>query len=607
MIRKLVLLSGLLAAVAGSPQPARAQGPDGIGVDLFEPALGSQNFLTVHGAEVLPSRQIGIGLYFDYQRDPFTLEQCTASTAQCSGDMLVHKSSLVQNGLQAYLGGAFGIKDIAQIGLGIPIALSLTSTGTELSTSGVTSGGFSTSALGDLYLEGKVRVWRDPRYGLAAAVAPAVTFPTTTDDHHFAGENGVTGRLRAILSLNQGPFAAAANVGVLVRDPVTVAQGNMNSRIEIGQQLLYGASGSYQFPHLARPVRGILELFGRHGFDSYLDSAPMEVDAAVRISLPHAIEASLGGGAGLVRGVGSPLARAFVGLTWAPDYRDRDGDGIPDMDDQCPDQPEDRDGYKDEDGCPDPDNDGDGIPDIKDACPNAPEDHKGRFPNDGCPEDVVDTDGDGIPDVKDKCPNEPEDKDGFQDEDGCPDPDNDGDGIPDAYDECPNEPEDADGFEDDDGCPDPDNDHDGIPDVVDKCPNEPETINGIKDDDGCPDVGPEHVKIAGNEITVDTPITFTRSKLKETAWLLDQMALVLKGHIEIVKLRIESHKQGHESDGDAGKRADAVKDYLVKRGVELGRLHTQVLATPGPTVQFFVEARKEPKPKKGAPPSQAHP
>src|SRR5262244_53239 len=257
------------------------------------------------------------------------------------------------------------------------------------------------------------------------------------------------------------------------------------------------------------------------------------------------------------------------------------------MDDQCPDQPEDRDGYKDEDGCPDPDNDGDGIPDaldkcpneaedfdgfqdadgfpdIKDACPNAPEDHKGRFPNDGCPEDVVDSDGDGIPDVKDKCPNEPEDKDGFQDEDGCPDPDN---------------------------------DDDGIPDVVDKCPNEPETINGIKDDDGCPDVGPEHVKIAGNEITVDTPITFTRSKLKETAWLLDQMALVLKGHIEIVKLRIESHKQGHESDGDAGKRADAVKDYLVKRGVELGRLHTQVLATPGPTVQFFVEARKEPKPK----------
>src|SRR5262249_47873746 len=178
MIRKLVLLSGLLAAVAGSPQPARAQGPDGIGVDLFEPALGSQNFLTVHGAEVLPSRQIGIGLYFDYQRDPFTLEQCTASTAQCSGDMLVHKSSLVQNGLQAYLGGAFGIKDIAQIGLGIPIALTLSSNASQLTPSGMSTGSISTTALGNLYLEGKLRAWEGPRYGIAVAVAPGVSFPT---------------------------------------------------------------------------------------------------------------------------------------------------------------------------------------------------------------------------------------------------------------------------------------------------------------------------------------------------------------------------------------------------------------------------------------------
>jgi len=102
-----------------------------------------------------------------------------------------------------------------------------------------------------------------------------------------------------------------------------------------------------------------------------------------------------------------------------PTSKDRDGDGIPDAVDKCPDQPEDKDGFQDEDGCPDPDNDGDGIPD-------------------------------GI----DKCPNEPEDKDGFQDEDGCPDPDNDGDGIPDVRDKCPNEPETFNNYKDDDGCPD---------------------------------------------------------------------------------------------------------------------------------------------------------
>jgi OOP family OmpA-OmpF porin len=93
---------------------------------------------------------------------------------------------------------------------------------------------------------------------------------------------------------------------------------------------------------------------------------------------------------------------------------DRDGDGIPDVHDKCPDEPEDADGFEDNDGCPDPDND-----------------------------------QDGIPDTADKCPNEPEDMDGFEDDDGCPDPDNDKDGVLDTADKCPNEP----GPASNDGCP----------------------------------------------------------------------------------------------------------------------------------------------------------
>lgn len=98
---------------------------------------------------------------------------------------------------------------------------------------------------------------------------------------------------------------------------------------------------------------------------------------------------------------------------------DRDGDGISDSMDQCPDQPEDFDGFADNDGCPDPDND-----------------------------------GDGIGDAQDDCPNQAEDVDGFQDSDGCPDPDNDGDGILDRNDKCPNQAENFNNFEDTDGCPD---------------------------------------------------------------------------------------------------------------------------------------------------------
>ena len=88
------------------------------------------------------------------------------------------------------------------------------------------------------------------------------------------------------------------------------------------------------------------------------------------------------------------LASLFilVGLTISPQHasaqpsRDSDGDGIPDANDRCPNAPEDRDGFQDQDGCPDPDNDQDGIPDVRDLCPNQPETVNGYKDQDGCPD-----------------------------------------------------------------------------------------------------------------------------------------------------------------------------------------------------------------------------
>ena len=69
-----------------------------------------------------------------------------------------------------------------------------------------------------------------------------------------------------------------------------------------------------------------------------------------------------------------------------PAITDRDQDGILDDDDECPDEPEDKDGFEDEDGCPDPDNDRDGILDAADKCPNEPETINGIDDDDGCPD-----------------------------------------------------------------------------------------------------------------------------------------------------------------------------------------------------------------------------
>ena len=68
---------------------------------------------------------------------------------------------------------------------------------------------------------------------------------------------------------------------------------------------------------------------------------------------------------------------------------DNDKDGVPDSIDKCPNDPEDIDGFKDDDGCPDLDNDNDGIPDLKDKCPNQPETFNGYKDEDGCPDTVA--------------------------------------------------------------------------------------------------------------------------------------------------------------------------------------------------------------------------
>ena len=66
------------------------------------------------------------------------------------------------------------------------------------------------------------------------------------------------------------------------------------------------------------------------------------------------------------------LSTFFASVHYAFTERDGDRDGIPDRSDVCPDEAEDKDGYEDFDGCPDPDNDGDGVLDALDKCPDTP-------------------------------------------------------------------------------------------------------------------------------------------------------------------------------------------------------------------------------------------
>ncbi len=225
-----------------------------------------------------------------------------------------------------------------------------------------------------------------------------------------------------------------------------------------------------------------------------------------------------------------------------PPPSDRDGDGILDEADKCPDAAEDKDGYEDEDGCPeDQDRDHDGLNNEVDRCPDV----AGPKENQGCP--IDDRDHDAILDKDDKCPDDPEDKDKFEDEDGCPDPDN---------------------------------DKDGILDVNDKCPDLPETKNNFQDEDGCPDIDPSLVVVNRDlgKIEIKQKVYFDTNKatIKKVSFaLLNEVASALRTNPELDVL-VEGHTDSVGKDATnlklSNARANSVRQYLIGQGIDPQRL-----------------------------------
>lgn len=246
-----------------------------------------------------------------------------------------------------------------------------------------------------------------------------------------------------------------------------------------------------------------------------------------------------------------------AGVSFRFGGKDTDGDGILDKYDECPELF----GLKEFNGCPDSDKDG--IPDHLDQCPF----EFGDAAMNGCP----DSDGDGIPNHEDACPDEP----GLKEFNGCPDTD--GDGIADAQDECPEEA----GPKENNGCPWPDTDGDGVFDKDDECPE----VAGPASNKGCPEVKEEHIKQLneyGKTILFNTgKFTFQEQSFA----VLDNMARVMN-QFPNAKFAIEGHTDSTGTDkiNDplSNDRANAVREYLISKGISASRLSSQGFGSKNP-------------------------
>jgi outer membrane protein OmpA-like peptidoglycan-associated protein len=560
-----LLLAALVGATALVPRSARAQ--RGIDTELFRPALDSYGIFSVERAQTSHQWDFGFKVYANYAHQPLRLDFFDANANAPRRKTAIDYQAALNFGLH------LGFTDWLEIAIDFPVsAQSYTDAYGKYGSAGdatLSRTGFYAAdrftnvpppdaAPLDTRLALKARLFRRGVFGMALAATVTIPFG---DETAFLGDANFTFRPLLIADISRGPLTIAVNAGAIIRehttvyDPHDVALQVPKPRVllDVGDELTWSAGIAYRFVQwvgLAAEAYGYVPLVGISGVTRDYTG---DVLGGLQIFPARDVALGVGAGANVFGDARRHDAfRVFFGLSWAPAEKgavspnavDSDNDGVPDSQDLCPTQPEDHDGFQDEDGCPDLDNDGDGIPDRVDLCPN-----------------------------------EAEDRDGYQDNDGCPDTDNDGDGVPDAQDKCPNDPEDRDGFQDDDGCPDADNDGDGIPDVTDKCPNEPETRNGVDDDDGCPDSGGVAAPI-GLKLELTERVGFDPGKSalsKKTEADLDKVAEKLKANPQAKRIRIEGHTDKLEAGPKRAAalsqaRADAVREYLVKRGIEGERL-----------------------------------
>ncbi len=577
-MRSAVLVALVVASVAIVASAQAQQADRGFSVQNFQTAPGQGSFLTVEGAQLPQGLRFSVGGLLDYQHRPLVIHGCREVAGGTCSEWTDDEVAIVEHHLSLDVTGALSLYRIFEIGVVLPAVLY--QSGADVDGPGgetVVEAPGNAAGLEDARAHLKLDLLHTFGYegdAVGLALVPVITFPlgNAVASDQFMGDSFITAHPKIAFGVKAGRVRLGINAGYLWREERDFYL------VEMGPRVTYGAAAEIGFTEV---LSGILEVFGQNGLSSDIASSPLEGDAALRWTFDSGLALTLGGGAGIIGGVGNPMFRVLGGAAWSPPAADdRDGDGILDADDQCPDDPEDDDGFEDADGCPDPDNDGDGIPDVEDECPDEPEDEDGFEDADGCPD--PDNDGDGIPDVEDKCPDEPEDEDGDRDDDGCPeDPaDSDNDGIVDSEDECPDEPEDEDGFEDADGCPDPDNDGDGIPDVDDECPLEKEVKNGFEDEDGCPDEELARVDEKRIEITENIHFRTDSDEIvgRRSFDTLDAVSSILTSRLDI-RVRIEGHTDSRGGRRHnlqlSRRRARSVKRYLVERGIDADRIETE--------------------------------
>jgi outer membrane protein OmpA-like peptidoglycan-associated protein len=489
--------------IAGAPA-------DGLGV--WRPEIGTTR---LYG-------QFGLG----YALDPLRLDNHVDNLDKA--DTL--KGPPVAHQLTAYLTAGAEIMERGSLQVTFPLVLFQTGFPTSNPAVGLNDAvNLRAVAPEDLRLDGRLLLFRNEEKSFKLALRAAV-FAPLGDEFSFAGDRGAWANFGLATEYAHPKFVVALNAGFSVRPTARL------NELVIGNELTYGVAG--YVPLMQDRLRLGAEVFGSFGMvpaaDGHasnigeLDAAPIEWNLNGRMALDAKRHAWATAGFGTrLSGGYAPDFRFVVAVGGTFVLKDTDAKGGAAL-------------YRFKD---DVDTDHDGLPDLVDMCPVDPEDHKPPNPDDGCPV-LPDRDGDGIPDVSDKCPDQAEDKDGIDDRDGCPEDDADQDSIPDAQDKCPKEP----------GLHSDDPEKEGCPQFIRRITgsSEIEIMKQVEFEYDKATIAPKSYPI------LDEVVRLMKAN--------PEIKLVsIEGHTD--------NKGGLEyNDNLSTMRANSVRDYLVNHGIDKNRL-----------------------------------
>lgn len=593
----------LFLVVFASPQSTHADATT-FNALFFKPDVGRNKFLMLHSVDTLHKFQFQFGEYFSYGYRPLEVRQANRRV-----------TSVINSSIVSDFTAAFGITDYLQLGFDVPVILLNRFQDPTV----VPAPGFSNQMfkMGDIRIEGKVRVIDPCRYPVGIAFVPFMTVPTGKDNQ-YVGDPGLTGGLfMAVEGRVKPQFGITGNAGFRTGRKV------LFRNIEWQHKLMLGLGSYYTWTNKGLTFFGEVnsELSLNALFQNRdLNAAEGMVGVKWDVKKDLGLEVNAGAGSCLVCGVEGALIRGVLGVTYRwmpPKYREADrqyesvceaafrkmtAQRYYDLRLICPPDPADFKQGVDDNECPKY-YDLREIAELLWQCPATEAEFVAGVHDDACPKLYTLMEGFSQDEIWTaytlaaaemalRCPADPGVFNVAVHDEACP-KFYDLKTLADLSLVCPDDPLAYDPGTMDSACPKyydlrdkypeaqwavvdllagRDTDKDNINDFFDVCPERKEDYNGFADRDGCPDGGV--VAVTGGEIITYRPVyfAFNRANLnKEDQQIIDLVIGKINSTPWINQVRIAGNADARGTEAANRKiserRARAVIDYLRTHGV----------------------------------------